>query len=469
MYFQQFFEKKLAQYSYLIGCQASGEAIVIDPLRDIDQYLKAASSENLKITKAADTHIHADYVSGLREFAEHGVKVYASDEGGDDWKYEWLINSRYNCDLLKDSDEIHVGNIRLRAWHTPGHTPEHLSYFITDGASADNPLGLATGDFVFVGDVGRPDLLESAAGEAGVMVPSAKKLYQSINKFREVPEFLQVWPGHGSGSACGKALGSVPGSTVGYELRFNNSIRAAESEQNFVDYILDGQPEPPYYFARMKRVNKAGPGVLGKLPVPGYLTVSEIVKNLENEDAVVLDTREMKSFMQSHLRGSLCTPFNKQFNTVAGCYVEENQNIYLLIEESRLEEAVRDLIRVGLDNIKGYITPHDLEVYSENGGSLDSIEGISFEELDRKSDEYTILDVRKSSEYNEAHLPETINIAHTRLFPQSVELPRNKPLAVHCQAGGRSGYASAFLKLKGFDVTWVYDQFTNAVKTTTGS
>ncbi len=462
MYFQQFFEKKLAQYSYLIGCQATGEAILIDPLRDIDQYLKAASAENLKITKAADTHIHADYVSGLREFAEHGVKVYASDEGGEDWKYEWLINSPYDCQFLKNDDIITVGNVRLRAWHTPGHTPEHLSYFIIDGASADDPLGLATGDFVFVGDVGRPDLLESAAGETGAMVPSAKKLYQSINQFREVSEYLQVWPGHGSGSACGKALGSVPGSTVGYELRFNNSIKAAYSEQHFVDYILDGQPEPPYYFARMKSVNKKGPRVLGNLPMPSYLTVSEIENNLENENAVLLDTRDMKSFMKSHLRGSLCTPFNKQFNTVAGCYVEENQNIYLVIEESMLEDAVRDLIRVGLDYISGYVTPHDLETYSEKGGQLDSIQGISFKELDQKSGEFAILDVRKSSEFGEAHLPEAINIAHTRLLPESGDLPRNKPLAVHCQAGGRSGYASAFLKLKGFDVTWVYDQFTNA-------
>jgi hydroxyacylglutathione hydrolase len=176
MYFKQFFDDKLAQYAYLIGCQANGTAVVIDPMRDIDQYIDAAAKENLTIVAAADTHIHADYISGLREFAERGVKVYASDEGDKDWKYEWLKNSDYDYELMKDGDEFKIGNITIKAWHTPGHTPEHLSYFVTDGAAADEPMGIATGDFVFVGDVGRPDLLESAAGQENVMEPSARTL-----------------------------------------------------------------------------------------------------------------------------------------------------------------------------------------------------------------------------------------------------------------------------------------------------
>jgi len=466
MFFKQLFDPKLAQYSYLVGCQATGEALIIDPMRDIDQYLKIASDENLKITKAADTHIHADYVSGLREFAENGAKIYASDEGGEEWRYEWLINSDYDYQLLKDGDIIEVGNVRIKAWHTPGHTPEHLSYYIIDQAVSDQPLGIATGDFIFVGDVGRPDLLESAAGEKGAMEPSAKELYHSIEDFKDESEYLQVWPGHGAGSACGKALGAVPGSTVGYELRFNNSIREATSEQNFVNYILDGQPEPPYYFARMKRVNKSGPDVLGTLPRPPKVTVNDILENLKSENAIVIDTRNIKEFMKGHLSGSLCAPLNKQFNTVAGCYVEPEQHIFLIIENEKVDEAVRDLVRIGLDRIRGFVTPVEVDTYKEKNGELESIPAIDFNEMKelQKSENLQVLDVRKRSEYENGHIPDALNIAHTRLLPQEDEIPDDQSLAIHCAAGGRSAYAASYLKSRGFSVKWVYDNFENAEK-----
>lgn len=466
MFFKQLFDPKLAQYSYLIGCQATGEALIIDPMRDIDQYLKIAAGENLKITKAADTHIHADYLSGLREFAENDTKVYASDEGGEDWRYEWLIKSDYDYQLLKNGDVIEVGNIRVKAWHTPGHTPEHLSYYIIDQPVSDQPVGIATGDFVFVGDVGRPDLLESAAGETGAMEPSAKRLYHSIKDFKNESEYLQIWPGHGAGSACGKALGAVPGSTVGYELRFNNSIREATSEQNFVDYILDGQPEPPYYFARMKRVNKNGPDLLGTLPRPPKITVPDILENMESQNAVVIDTRDTKNFMKGYLPGSICAPLNKQFNTVAGCYVEPEQNIYLIIDNQNVNEAVSDLVRIGLDRIAGFITPVEIDAYEEKAVELESIDAIDFNEMKelQKSGSVQVLDVRKKSEYENGHIHDALNIAHTRLLPQKDQLPDNQTLAVHCQAGGRSAYAASYLKSAGFSVKWVYDNFENAEK-----
>ncbi|MDX1673045.1 MAG: MBL fold metallo-hydrolase, partial [Balneolaceae bacterium] len=223
MFFKQIFEEKLAQYAYLIGCQQTGEAIIIDPMRDVDQYFELASKHRLRITAAADTHIHADYLTGLRELAERGVRVLASDEGDEDWKYEWLKGSDYDYQLLHDGDTFEIGNISFTAHHTPGHTPEHLSYTVTDRAGADGPMGMLSGDFVFVGDLGRPDLLETAAGQKGVMESSARTLYESVREFRKLPEYLQVWPAHGAGSACGKTLGSVPETTVGYELRFNPS------------------------------------------------------------------------------------------------------------------------------------------------------------------------------------------------------------------------------------------------------
>jgi hydroxyacylglutathione hydrolase len=212
MLVRQIPDTKLAQYAYLVGCPRSGEAIVIDPERDVDRYFEEAARHKLRLVAAADTHIHADYLSGLRELAERGVLVYASKEGGPDWQYEWLRDSQYPHRLLAHGDRFSVGFIEFQAVHTPGHTPEHLSYLVRDaGGGAADFVALASGDFVFVGDVGRPDLLERAAGMAGVMVPSARAQYASIKReFAPLPEFLQVWPAHGAGSACGKSLGDVP-------------------------------------------------------------------------------------------------------------------------------------------------------------------------------------------------------------------------------------------------------------------
>jgi hydroxyacylglutathione hydrolase len=461
MYFKQIFDEKLAQYSYIIGCQKNGEALVIDPMRDIDTYIQIAAKENLKIVAAADTHIHADYLSGLRELAERGVKVYASDEGDADWKYEWLNGSKYNYQLLKDGDVFSIGNIRFKAWHTPGHTPEHLSYFVTDGAAADEPLGIATGDFVFVGDVGRPDLLESAAGHVGNMEPSARRLFSTVEKFKSVPEYLQIWPGHGAGSACGKALGAIPESTVGYELRFNQSIRASSSEDEFVKFILDGQPEPPMYFARMKRDNKLGPKVLGSLPNPKHLSLLEIEAVVGNKDNVIIDTRTKEAFATLHLPGSLLSTLNKQFNTVIGSFVEEHEKMYLVVDHTSVQEAVIDLVRIGLDNVVGYITPADLALYAENGGKTASMKGYTFEQVKDlvEKPDYAILDVRKATEFSLGAMPNAQNIAHTRLHARINEVAKDKKLIVHCQAGGRSAVAGAYLKRAGFDIMFVDDQF----------
>jgi hydroxyacylglutathione hydrolase len=207
MLFRVIYDPSLAQAAYLIGCQRTGEAIVVDPERDVDRYERLAASEGLRITAVAETHIHADFVSGSRELAEKGAKVFVSDEGDADWKYQWLdrrsTGGAYDHQLLKDGDTFMVGHIEFRAVHTPGHTPEHLCFKVTDrGSGADEPMGVITGDFLFVGDLGRPDLLESAAGMAGKADPSA----------------------HGAGSACGKALGAVPQTTVGYERRFNPAL-----------------------------------------------------------------------------------------------------------------------------------------------------------------------------------------------------------------------------------------------------
>jgi hydroxyacylglutathione hydrolase len=463
MFFRQIFEPKLAQYAYIIGCQKTGEAVVIDPMRDVQQYFDIAEKEKLNITAAADTHIHADYISGLRELAERGVKVYASDEGDADWKYEWLIGSDYNYELMKDGFTFMVGNIEIKAIHTPGHTPEHLIFAVTDkGGGADKPMGVATGDFIFVGDVGRPDLLESAAGMKDVMKPSAKTLYKSIGKFKSMPEYMQIWPGHGAGSACGKSLGAVPKSTVGYELQFNASLKHASSEDDFVNFILEGQPEPPLYFAQMKRDNKIGPKVLGGLPIPGKADASLLAGFEGNLDVALIDTRDREAFMNGHLKGAIFSPLDKQFNTTAGSYVTEAQPIYLIIDENDLEDAVRDLINVGLDKIEGYIPVAEYEKWLADNNAAVAIPHLDFEKAGEKllSGDVHVLDVRKASEFSEGHIDGARNIPHTRLLARIDEVdPQGKTVYVHCSAGGRSAVAAALVQRFGHDVAYVDGEF----------
>ena len=275
MLLKYFYDPTLAHASYLIGCQRTGEAIVIDPGRDTRQYIEAAAREGMRIVGAADTHIHADYVSGARQLAEEcDARLYVSDEGPAEWKYEFA--SQYDHQLLKDGDTFFAGKVEFRVLHTPGHTPESISFVLTDrGGGADAPMGIFTGDFVFVGSIGRPDLLEEAAGISGTAEPGARDLYRSMAKFRELPDFLQVWPAHGAGSACGKGLGAIPSSTVGYERRFNPAFQF-DSEDAFVDYILSEQPEAPKYFAIMKRVNKLGPAILPQNILPAQLPSDQL-------------------------------------------------------------------------------------------------------------------------------------------------------------------------------------------------
>jgi len=465
MLVRQIADPKLAQFAYLVGCPRSGEAVVIDPERDVDRYFDEAARHKLRIVAAVDTHIHADYLSGLREMAERGLLVYASKEGGAEWQYEWLLHSAYSYRLLAHGDRFSVGFIEFEAVHTPGHTPEHLSYLVRDaGAGAKDFVALASGDFVFVGDVGRPDLLERAAGVAGVMVPSARAQYGSIqNEFRPLPEFLQVWPAHGAGSACGKSLGDVPTSTVGYELRTNRSIQAASDEQTFVEFILAGQPEPPLYFARMKRDNRRGPALLPALPAPARIEASGLAALENRRDIAVLDTRGRAGHFAGHLAGSILTELDYQFCSIAGSYVEEGTPIYLIVDEARLEEAVRALVRVGLDTIVGYITPGTLAEFARSGGRLGRTETIDMAQMEarRTSGEARVLDVRGGAEFELGHVPGAIHVPHTRVPLQLDTLPRDLPLLVHCNSGARSAATVSLLERHGFTAVQVNDLFAN--------
>ncbi len=460
MFFRQINDRKLAQYSYLIGCQATGEAIIIDPMRDVEQYVRIAAAEGLKLVAAAETHIHADFLSGARELAARGVMIYVSGDGDAEWQSKWLPGSEYKHRILHNGDHFMIGRIRFDAWHTPGHTPEHMCYLVSDTpAGAAIPIGLVSGDFVFVGDVGRPDLLESAAGQVGSMEPGARALYQSISAFRALHPAIQLWPGHGAGSACGKALGAVPMSTVGYELSANRSITAATDPEAFTAYILEGQPEPPLYFARMKRDNRDGPALIGAFPEPRLLPANKF-GDLSGSGVAVLDTRTWDEYRHAHLPGALFTPLNSQFNTIAGCYVAEKKQIVLLVEESRLREAIVDLMHVGLDEVKGYITPDVFREYAARGKTA-AIAQIEAEEMEKSvANGAFLLDVRRSAELTESgFVAGAHNIAHTRLLERVAEVPRTQPVVIHCSSGSRSRYAAGLLDHMGYKVVNVAGGF----------
>jgi hydroxyacylglutathione hydrolase len=460
MLVKRFYDDALAQASWLIGCQATGEAIVVDPNRDVQPYVDAAQRESVRITHVTETHIHADFVSGSRELAQRtGARLYLSAEGGRDWQYGFAAEA--GATLLHGGDTIRVGNIRLDVRHTPGHTPEHLCFVVTDTAGADAPMGVVTGDFVFVGDVGRPDLLEKAAGVANTMRDGARTLFRSLEWFRTLPDYVQVWPGHGAGSACGKSLGAVPQSTVGYERLFNPAV-AITDEAEFVEYVLAGQPEPPRYFAHMKRINRDGPKVLGGLPEPGRLAPGRLRAVLD-QDGLVVDTRSAAEYARASVPQTISIPLNRSFPTWAGWLVPYDREFWLLAgDAAAASSAARELAMIGLDRIAGYFGPDAIDAWSiATGREPSTMDVVEIDDVKRRAhagDAVAILDVRGENEWNEGHLPFELapdGILHHvplgYLEEHVAGLPRDRPLLVHCASGARSAIAVSLLEKHGFE------------------
>ena len=452
MFFKQLYDQPLAQASYLIGCQATGEAIVVDPLRDPAPYIELARSEGLRITHITETHIHADFVSGARELhAATGGRLLLSGEGGDDWQYRFAAAD--GATLLHDGDHFMVGNLRFDVMHTPGHTPEHLSFVVTDTPRAAGPMGVLTGDFVFVGDVGRPDLLEKAAKVTNTMEAGARTLFASLQRFRALPDHLQLWPGHGAGSACGKALGAVPSSTVGYEKRANWGV-GTTSESEFVAAVLEGQPEPPRYFAEMKRINRDGPVVLGALAPLPPLDGADVCRRVD-AGAWPIDLRSAADFAAGFLPGSLSVPYSKSFSTWVGSLVPYDVDLVLLVPDADValvDRARRDLSRIGLDRIAGWATPDAaLSAHAARGGVRGTVPQLTAAALADGIGlpaAHAVVDVRGQSEWAAGHVPGAVHIPMGELSDRLGELPGG-PLLVHCQSGARSAIATSLLHRLG--------------------
>lgn len=443
MYFQHVYDKSLAQASYFIGCQKAGVAMVIDPKRDVDTYLQIAQENNMKITHVAETHIHADFLTGSRELAAlTGAKLYLSDEGGPDWQYQ------FSHEGLKDGDVIKVGNLKIEVLHTPGHTPESISFLLTDTPASTEPVMLFTGDFVFVGDIGRPDLLEKAAGMKGTQDIGAKQMFKSIQRFSELPDHIQVWPGHGAGSACGKALGAVPSTTVGYEKIRNWALQYGADQKGFVNYLLEGQPEPPKYFAMMKKLNKIDRPLLTSVPKLTKRSVAQLNAAIK-KGMKVIDTRLKAEFANGFIPGTLNIQGNNSFSTWMGWLVDYDEPFILIADESKLDDLTRKLMRIGLDNIYGYVD--NVKEWADAGGKLARSEVITTEEFKRllKTDAQ-VVDLRGETEYNTGHVQGAEHVFVGTLEKNLDRISKDQPVVIYCQGGDRAAIGYSLLIKNGF-------------------
>ncbi len=444
MLLKYFYDPHLAHASYLVGCQRTKEAVVVDPGRRIEPYLEMAEREGVKITAVAETHIHADYVSGARELADRvGAKLYVSDAGPDDWKYEYVGD--YAHQLLTDGDTFKIGNIEFKTLHTPGHTPESISFLLTDrGGGASTPMGIFTGDFIFVGSIGRPDLLEEAAGMTDTAEPGARELFKSMKRFRELPDHLQVWPAHGAGSACGKGLGAIPSSTVGYEKLYNPALQY-EDEEEFVKYILADQPEAPKYFAVMKRVNKEGPKILGANHSHAMLSLEQLEDAIDN--GVVVDLRPSAEFAKGHVPGSINIP-TKMLSPWAGWLVDYDKSVYLICQPEELEEAARVLHAIGCDHIAGGF---DASAITGSGKADEVYATAAPEELSDAIDKQDVylIDVRSQEEWDEGHIEQAAHHFLGRLPNTAQQIPGDAKVVTQCRSGARSAIAASVLQSLG--------------------
>ena len=451
MLLERIYDEDLAQASYFIGCQAKGEAIVVDPRRDLDVYIELAAKNGMTITGVTETHIHADYLSGTRELAARtGATMFVSDEGGPDWTYGAGFDSAVR---MKHGHRITLGNITVEAVHTPGHTPEHLSFLVTDGAQSDEPGFMLTGDFVFVGDLGRPDLLDEAAGGVDTRFAGAEDLFASLrDRFLTLPDYVQVLPAHGAGSACGKALGSVPSTTVGYERNFSwwGKYLRNDDQRGFVDELLSGQPDAHAYFGRMKVQNKLGPAVIGAAPELTEYSATELADALANDTVIFVDTRHHDEVHTGTVERSLNVPGTQKAASY-GAWVYnpdvETRPLVLLAADRDEAATLRDhLVRVGIDTVAGFVT-------SLAGLELVTPETVTPSEL-AGHDHVALLDVRNKTEYAAGHIPGAAQLSGGRLLWNLAELPEKGAgtIVTYCQSGVRNSVAASALRREGYKV-----------------
>jgi len=443
---QQFFVEGLGCASYIVGCEAEGVATIVDPDRDIQKYLDAAQNRGLKITHILETHLHADHVSGNTDLAARtGADIYVHEASGAEYPHK----------ALRHNDVIELGNIRLQVLHTPGHTPESITLLVTDTTRAQEPWLALTGDTLFVGDIGRPDLVGVEAARR-----LADNMYDSLfEELLPLNDSLLIYPGHGAGSLCGKSIGSMRSTTLGYERKYNDALATRERSE-FVDYATSGLPEQPGNHKRIKSMNRQGPKPLGKVE-DRPLTIKESIPHFQH-GAGLLDTRSKEEYVQAHVPGSVHLEADDQLsNRIGFVFPPDAPIILLLADPSEYQRVVFNLARVGYDNVIGYLV-EGLDVWEQMGlpvtaGDIKDVEPAELHRMLQacsNGDCPKVVDVREPWEFQRGHVPGAMLIPLGQLSARLGELDPAHPVAVICASGNRSQSAAALLGQKGFKTVY---------------
>lgn len=439
MYFKQFYLGCLAHASYLIGSE--GEAAVVDPQRDVEQYLIEAEKQNLKIKYVVETHLHADFVSGHRELAARtGAEIVFGAKA----------NATFPHLAMKDGDEFKLGKLALKVLETPGHTPESISITVTDTSISNEPQKVLTGDTLFIGDVGRPDLVGSKGYTPQAM---AEMLYDSLyEKLLKLPDSVEVYPAHGAGSLCGRNMSKETSSTIGEQKKFNYALKSMTKE-DFVKMMTFDLPEVPAYFPKDAEINRSGAKALQELPQPLTMTAEEVNK-LSQQGYLVLDVRPSSAFGAGHIPGSLNIALSGQFASWAGTIISLNTPIILVAEDlEKINEAVTRLARIGIENVKGYLEGQ-IFAWDKANLAINQVMQISVDELHSQLEEKAnlqLIDVRRPAEYQNGHVPSAVNIQLAYLERELSKIDTQKPTAVICASGYRSSIATSLLARHGFN------------------
>ena len=439
MLLERFEVPGLAHYSYLFGTK--GKAVVIDPKRDVDQYLRYAEAQGLIITHILETHIHADYASGSRQLAEatNAEMWLSGHDQGEEFQY------RFAHHKFCDGEELLIGDLRIIAVHTRGHTPEHLSFLVYENSRCGQPMALLTGDFIFVGSLGRPDLLGDDAKQK-----LAGALYDSVHeKIAKLPDGVEIYPAHGAGSLCGVGMSERPQSTLGYE-RFCNVFMAEQQKAEFIETVLKTVPEFPNYYRRMKRINVDGPPILDGIPGLKAIPPLEVQEN--HSDAVIIDLRRPEAFGGAHIPGAFNIGAGQNLSMWAAWVVPYDQPIILTGDEgTNIEEACRALIRVGFDDIRGYLKG-GMKAWIEIGLDQAHVSQIGVRELSSQlelNDALLVLDVRSPAEWKAGHIVGALHVPGGSLPEHLDQVPSDLPVHVVCGSGYRSSIATSVLQRAG--------------------
>jgi glyoxylase-like metal-dependent hydrolase (beta-lactamase superfamily II)/rhodanese-related sulfurtransferase len=434
---ERFYLGCLAHASYMIGSE--GVAAIVDPQRDVDLYLEAAANKGWKIEHIVETHLHADFVSGHLELAERtGARIYLGANSG----------ARFPHVEVTDGSEVRFGQCRLRFLQTPGHTIESICIQMNDLGQPDRPAVVFTGDTLFIGDVGRPDL-------SGAYTPQqlAKMLYRSIHdKLLALPDDTEIFPAHGAGSLCGRQMSSESSSTIGKQKQTNYALLAPDCDA-FVHLLTDNLPAAPEYFAKEVDLNRTGAGAIAQLPRPSALSPPKVLL-LQKEGAVVVDTRPAMQFAVAHVPGSIHIALTGQYASWAARILGLDSRLILLGEDpEHVRESQLRLARVGLENVIGYLEDGVIG-WIKGGFELDYIPQITGAELvelqEREPGRIAVLDVREAGERAGGTIPNSISIPLGKVASRVQELDRDKLLVVHCKGGYRSSIATSLLRRAGF-------------------